>query len=86
MIERKHSDGKHLAGIAIDYRHLKDWKLYKNQLEPSLNEMIQKYRSLSSMPRSDLYVQSYASHPFLDVYVSIHVMRIFSQLTNNYMR
>ena len=69
VVERKHtSDGEYLAGITIDYRHLKNWKLYKNKLEPSLNEVIQKYMSLSSVPRSDLYIQTYASHPFLDVY------------------
>jgi hydroxymethylpyrimidine pyrophosphatase-like HAD family hydrolase len=59
------------AIITIDYRHLKDWKLYKNKLEPSLKEMIQKFMSLSSSSsRSmfDLYVLTYKSHPFLDVY------------------
>lgn len=46
MVEIKHtSDRKHLAGITIDYRHLNDWMLYKNKLEPSLDEIIQKYRS-----------------------------------------
>jgi hypothetical protein len=69
MVERKHtSDRKHLAGITIDYRHLKDWRLYKNKLEPSLDEIIQKYRS-SSLSKSDICVQTYRSHPFLDVYV-----------------
>ena len=68
MVERKHtSDRKHLAGITIDYRHLNDWMLYKNKLEPSLDEIIQKYRS-SSLSKSDIYVQTYRSHPFLDVY------------------
>lgn len=68
MVERKHtSDRKHLAGITIDYRHLKDWRLYKNKLEPSLDEIIQKYRS-SSLSKSDIYVQTYRSHPFLDGY------------------
>jgi hydroxymethylpyrimidine pyrophosphatase-like HAD family hydrolase len=56
MVKRKFtSDKKYLAGVTIDYRHLKDWKLYKNKLEPSLNEIIQKYRSLSSIPRSNLH-------------------------------
>jgi hypothetical protein len=30
--------------------------------------MIQKYRSLSSISRSNLYIQTYRSHPFVDVY------------------
>lgn len=38
MVERKHTnDRKYLAGITIDYRHLKYWKLYKYKLEPSIN-------------------------------------------------
>jgi hypothetical protein len=69
MVERKHtSDRKYLAGITIDYRHLKDWKLYKKKFEVPLNEMIQKYKSLSSTPNSNLCIQKYSSHPFLDVY------------------
>jgi hydroxymethylpyrimidine pyrophosphatase-like HAD family hydrolase len=69
IVERKFTSYRHfLAGITIDYRHLKDWKSYKNRLEPSLNEIIQKYKSFSSGPMSDLYVQAYRSHPFLDVY------------------
>jgi hypothetical protein len=68
-VERKYtSDRGLLAGITIDYRHLKDWKLYKNKLEPSLKEMIRKYRTLSSRSMSDLYFLTYRSHPFLDVY------------------
>jgi hypothetical protein len=57
-----------LAGITIDYRHLKDWKLYKKKLDVPLNKMIQKYKSLSSISRTSLYIQKYSSHPFLDVY------------------
>ena len=69
IVERKFTiDRQFLAGITIDYRHLKDWKLYKNQLEPSLKEMIQKYRSFPSVSTTDLYVLTYRSHPFLDIY------------------
>ncbi|MGA7368050.1 MAG: hypothetical protein WBX01_02905 [Nitrososphaeraceae archaeon] len=69
IVERKFtSDRRFLAGITIDYRHLKDWKLYKNQLEPSLKKMIQKYRSLLSVSTPGLYVLTYTSHPFLDIY------------------
>jgi HAD superfamily hydrolase (TIGR01484 family) len=68
-VERKYtSDRGLLAGITIDYSHLRNWKLYKNKLEPSLKEIIQKYRSLSTRSISDLYVLTYRSHPFLDVY------------------
>jgi hydroxymethylpyrimidine pyrophosphatase-like HAD family hydrolase len=69
IVERKFtSDRQFLAGITIDYRHLKNWKSYKNRLEPLLMEIIQKYRSFSLCPMSDLYVQTYRSHPFVDVY------------------
>jgi hypothetical protein len=69
IVERKFTSDKHfLAGITIDYRHLKNWKSYKNRLEPSLKEIIQKYMSFSFAPTSDLYVQKYRSNPFLDVY------------------
>ena len=69
MVERKYTcDRKYLAGVTIDYRHLKDWKLHKKKLEVPLNEMIQKYKALSSTPNSNLYIQKYSSHPFLDVY------------------
>ena len=69
IVERKYtSDRKYLAGITIDYRHLRDWKLSKKKLEVPLNEMIQKYKALSSTPNSNLYTQKYSSHPFLDVY------------------
>ena len=30
--------------------------------------MIQKYKALSSTPDSNLYIQKYSSHPFLDIY------------------
>jgi hydroxymethylpyrimidine pyrophosphatase-like HAD family hydrolase len=70
-IERKYtSDKKILAGITIDYRHLKDWRSHKENLEPALEEMIEKKRSSSGESKSKptLNVQTYASHPFIDVY------------------
>ncbi len=69
IVARKYtSDRMYLAGITIDYRYLKDWNRCKNKLEPSLNEIIQRYSSSSSIPGSDLYIQTYRSNPFLDVY------------------
>ena len=42
-IERKFtSDNQILAGITIDYRHLKEWQSYKRKTEPLLKEMIQR--------------------------------------------
>ncbi|MPZ06267.1 MAG: hypothetical protein GEU26_07595 [Nitrososphaeraceae archaeon] len=69
IVERKFtSDRQFLAGITIDYRHLKDWRSHKNSLEPSLSQIIHRYRSFSLEPMFDLFVQTYRSHPFLDVY------------------
>lgn len=69
IVARKNtSDRMYLAGITIDYRYLKDWNRCKNKLEPSSNEIIQRYSSSSSIPGSDLYIPIYRSNPFLDVY------------------
>jgi hypothetical protein len=66
-IERKFtSDNEILAGITIDYRHLKDWQSYKRETEPHLKEMIQRNMKSSSIYQH--YVQTYSTHPFIDVY------------------
>ncbi len=71
-IERKFtSDKKILAGITFDYRHLQDWISYKKRFEPFLNEILQE--SQSSPPSAGPYnlnLQTYALHPFIDVYVT----------------
>ena len=71
-IERKFiSDNKILAGVTIDYRHLKHWQLYKRETEPLLKEMIKRKIQSSSTCQSSIqvpYVQTYSSHPFIDVY------------------
>ena len=71
-IEKKFiNDNKILAGVTIDYRHLKDWQSYKRETEPLLKEMIERkiqssstYQSAQQVP----YVQTYSSHPFIDAY------------------
>jgi hydroxymethylpyrimidine pyrophosphatase-like HAD family hydrolase len=69
VVERKYTaDRQFLAGITVDYRHLKDWRSYKNKLEPSLKEMIRKRQSSSSEEMPDLRLMTYSFHPFLDVY------------------
>jgi hydroxymethylpyrimidine pyrophosphatase-like HAD family hydrolase len=66
-IERKFtSNNQILAGITIDYRHLKDWQSYKRKTEPHLKEMIQS--NIQSSSSYELYVQTYSTHPFIDVY------------------
>jgi len=72
LVERKFSSNKQiLAGITFDYRHLENWRLYKEKLEPYLKEMIQKSQSSSPVSGANkLYLQTYDLHPFIDVYVT----------------
>jgi HAD superfamily hydrolase (TIGR01484 family) len=66
-VEHKYTTkGKILAGITIDYRHLEDWLSYKTKLEPLLFQRIQQIKN--SQPSSKLYVQTYSTHPFIDIY------------------
>jgi HAD superfamily hydrolase (TIGR01484 family) len=71
-IEQKYTCGKEfLIGLTIDYRHLENWKLFKENTEPILREMIQRSinANLASYPSKDRpFIQIYSSHPFLDVY------------------
>ncbi|MGA9152005.1 MAG: hypothetical protein WBZ36_15615, partial [Candidatus Nitrosopolaris sp.] len=67
IIERKFTrDKKILAGVTFDYRHLKNWMSYKKRFEPFLNEMI--HDTQSSLLTYNLNLQTYALHPFIDVY------------------
>jgi HAD superfamily hydrolase (TIGR01484 family) len=73
MIEEKYTfDNKILIGLTLDYRHLENWKLFKETREPNIIEIIQ--RSITENLRPNLstkdrpYIQTYSSHPFLDVY------------------
>jgi hydroxymethylpyrimidine pyrophosphatase-like HAD family hydrolase len=69
LVERKYTaDRQFLAGITADYRHLKDWRLCKNKIEPFLKEMIRKFKSSSSAGPDYLHVLTYSSHPFVDIY------------------
>ena len=66
IIERKFtSDKKILAGVTFDYRHLQDRMSYKNRFEPFLNEII---HDTQSSLLYNLNLQTYALHPFVDVY------------------
>jgi HAD superfamily hydrolase (TIGR01484 family) len=72
-IEEKYtSDKEILIGLTIDYRHLKNWKLFKENTEPILREMIQRRINANLAPNissKDIpFIQEYSSHPFLDVY------------------
>ena len=72
-IEEKHTiDKEILIGLTIDYRILESWKIFKENTEPILREMIQRSinANLASYPLSKdrPFIQKYSSHPFLDVY------------------
>jgi len=74
IVERKFttasSDGGGiLAGVTIDWRHLEDWRLFKKKTEPVLEKMINKQTGQRSSSPS-LYIQTYSSHPFIDVYAT----------------
>jgi hydroxymethylpyrimidine pyrophosphatase-like HAD family hydrolase len=57
-----------LAGITIDYRHLEDWSSYKTKVEPLLYERNQQTKSQRSASISELYVETYSTHPLFDIY------------------
>lgn len=73
MLEKKYTSTKEiLIGLTIDYRHLHNWKSFKENEEPALKEIIQKTINASVAPnlssRDWPFIQKYSSHPFLDVY------------------
>jgi hypothetical protein len=72
IVERKFTSNKQiLAGVTFDYRHLENWRLYTEKLEPYLKEMMQKSQSSSTVAGTNKpYLRTSALHPFIDVYVT----------------
>jgi HAD superfamily hydrolase (TIGR01484 family) len=73
MIEEKYTyDREILIGLTIDYRQLKNWKLFEEDTEPILREMIQRRINANLAPNlssKDIpFIQQYSIHPFPDVY------------------
>ena len=73
MIEEKYDSAKEiLIGLTIDYRHLENWQLFKENKEPSIREVIQRTINANLATNSPSkyrpFIQTYSSHPFLDVY------------------
>ena len=73
MIEEKYtSDKEILIGLTIDHRHLENWKLFKENKEPMLRELIERSVNTNlatNIPSKDRpYLQTYSTHPFLDLY------------------
>jgi HAD superfamily hydrolase (TIGR01484 family) len=71
-VERKFTTGQRiLAGITIDWRHMEDWKSFKVESEPHLKKLIRKkQREISADNWSKLHIQTYTTHPFIDVYTA----------------
>ena len=71
-VERKITTGQRiLAGITIDWRHMEDWNSFKVESEPHLKKLIrEKQREISADNRSKLHIQTYSTHPFIDVYAA----------------
>jgi HAD superfamily hydrolase (TIGR01484 family) len=73
IIEEKYTSNKEiLIGLTIDYRHLENWQSFKEITEPIIREIIQKSVNADLTPnlsfKGQPFIQSYSSHPFLDVY------------------
>lgn len=72
-IEEKYDSANEiLIGLTIDYRHLDNWQLFKENKEPSIRELIQRNINANLTTNSSSkyrpFIQTYSSHPFLDVY------------------
>ena len=60
--------GNILGGVTIDWRHLEEWNSIKEKLE---QEVIRISNQISDSSGYPLFVQTYSSHPFLDVYATM---------------
>jgi HAD superfamily hydrolase (TIGR01484 family) len=72
LVEEKYtSDKEILIGLTIDYRHVENWQSLKENTEPIIREIIQKSVNANTRNlffKDQPFIQSYSSHPFLDVY------------------
>ena len=57
-----------LAGVSFDYRHLIKWESYKMNIEPRIIDKIYEFLNINSLPPNTLHIQTYLTHPFLDIY------------------
>jgi hydroxymethylpyrimidine pyrophosphatase-like HAD family hydrolase len=94
-IERKFTScNKTLIGITLDYRHLDNWETFKKLDEPRLLEIIrrtidERTQLGSANYRRKPYIQTYTSHPFLDLYAvecdkGLAFDYLFKRNTNNH--
>lgn len=66
-VERKFTLDGYLAGITFDWRNQYDWSKYSNSVPAYLREVLSRPPYCLSPP---LNLQSYSSHPFVDVYTA----------------
>jgi HAD superfamily hydrolase (TIGR01484 family) len=59
---------KLLAGVSFDYRQLLKWESYKLNIEPRIIDKIYEFLNINSLPPNTLHIQTYLTHPFLDLY------------------
>jgi HAD superfamily hydrolase (TIGR01484 family) len=59
---------KILAGVSFDYRHLLKWENYKSNIEPRIIDKIYEFIKKNSPQTNTLHIQTYLTHPFLDIY------------------
>ena len=59
---------RYLAGISIDYRHLSNWENFKFIIEPRIINKIQEFIEVNSLENNNFSIQSFLTHPFIDVY------------------
>jgi HAD superfamily hydrolase (TIGR01484 family) len=59
-----------LAGITLDWRHLNDWKMFKTTIEPQIKKLIIEKQMDLGLKQSTTYIQTYGTHPFIDIYAS----------------
>ena len=60
--------GNILAGVTIDWRHLEQWNSIKKQIEQEILRISNQINDNSEFP---LFVQTYLTHPFVDIYSTI---------------
>jgi hydroxymethylpyrimidine pyrophosphatase-like HAD family hydrolase len=61
-------NGNLLGGVTMDWRHLEDWNLIKKKIEQDVLRMSNQINDSSEYP---LFVQTYSSHPFIDIYSAV---------------
>ena len=59
---------KILAAVSFDYRHLLKWENYKSNIEPRIIDKIYEFIKKNYPHTNTLYIQTYLTHPFLDIY------------------